>query len=111
MSPAAIVAIISVSLTAVIFGATALVRLGRVLQRIDAVEKREEDHADCAACRPEVLQRLKSSEARIRELEVDRKEHGESLSELRGEMKALREAIEGLKGVMREALKKQAIQG
>jgi Skp family chaperone for outer membrane proteins len=80
--------------------ASILVMLGRVLQRLDGVERAQASSVDCNACRPEVLQRLKTSEARTKELEADRKAHGELLAKMGAEWTALRETLDEVKKAM-----------
>jgi hypothetical protein len=82
--------------------ASILVMLGRVLQRLEGVEKAQASSVDCNACRPEVLQRLKVGEARTKDLEQDRKAHGELLARLGAEWVALRETMDEVKTAMRE---------
>lgn len=104
ISAAAIIGMLSLSGGAFIFGGGSLVRLGRVLQRLESLEAKEAAHVDCGACRPEVQQRLKASEARLNRLELDRKEHGEWLAELKGEMRTLIDVISDLKTSFRDAV-------
>jgi len=81
-----------------------LVAIGRILQRLDNVEENEKKHVDCAACRPEVIMRLKTGEARTKELEMDRKEQSETLVKLTTEWTGLRETMEELRTTLREMI-------
>lgn len=99
MNPTLIIGIVGGFITVGLAAATALIRIGRVLQRVDAVEKAQ--GTPCPAVQT-LQQQMRATEARLKDLEADRKEHGESLSELRGEIKGLRESMDRLHQAMRD---------
>ncbi len=102
MTPAAYVGMASIAI--VLLGAIGkmLIVTGRILTRIEGMEKGLAALATFEAHKAEVEQRLRSCESRLKELEKDRKEHGDSLHEIQGEMRSLREAMKEHQSAMKE---------
>lgn len=79
--------------------AGACIFLGRVFQRVDALEKVQAQPCQAVTT---LQQQMKSTEARLKELEADRKAHGEALSEFRGVISGLKETLDRLQEAMRD---------
>ena len=93
MSPAILGSLIALSLAL----AGALVQVGVLLQRVKTLEDAKHSPDTAVAT---LQTEMKGCHARLKDLESDRKAHGESLSELRGEMRGLKESIDRLQETM-----------